>query len=193
MSLNEIANIEWQPRLWTYTQPAQTIFDELGLSEAQIQQQAPQLSNLPIEDLRERVGIFSIAAEIRTLTPETTIEFLTLNKARLSQLATLVDVDTYGLPEDTLIDIASSPIGINAEILIRHITHTLEQNPENGFLLGRLEEQLLLSALKYSKEQKDIDNQNRIQEVLTIVRKCSEKKNLNRDHFSQPALGLEIV
>jgi len=193
MSLNEITNIECQPSLLEYALSTQPILDELGLTEVLIQQLAPQLANLPAPALRERVGIFSIAAEIRTLAPSTTIKFLTLNIARLSQLSTLVDVDTESLSEGTLIDIASSPIGINSEILIKHITHTLEQNPENGFLLGRIDEQLLLSALKHSKEQNDIENQNRIKEVLSKVRKCSDKKNLNSNNFSQPTLGLEIV
>ncbi len=193
MSLNNKENIECQPSLLEYAQSTQPVLDELGLSEVLVQQLAPQLTNLPVQTLRERIGIFSAATEIRTLAPSTTIMFLTLNKDRLSQLATLVDVDTYGLPEDTLIDIASSPIGINAEILLRHITHTLEQNPGNGFLLCRLEEQLLLSALKYSKEQNDTDNEKRIAVVFSKVRKCSEKKKLNSNNFSQPTLGLKMT
>lgn len=179
---------EWQTFFEFYPDPTRTLLEGSGLDEEKILQQTPQLANIPIEDLKKRIGIFSATVEIKTLTPNITVEFLMLEQRRLSQLTTLaVEDDLTGA---TLVEICSSPIGINAEILLRHIACTIEQNPYDKFLLGKRDEQLLLSALQYSKEQEDITNKKRIEQILVKVKKSSEKKAHSITSFKPSPLSI---
>jgi len=188
MSLIDKENSEWYASFGFSPDETQMLLEECGIDGEQMLYQSPQLVNIPIEELQRRIGILSASTKINTLTPNTTKEFLMLGQRRLGQLATLaVEND---LTEVALVEIHSSPVGINAEILLRHIACTIEKNPYDKFLLGKRDEQLLISVLQYSKEKEDVTNIKRIEQILSKVQKCSEKKNLNTSSFKQPTLNI---
>jgi len=188
MSLIDAENREWQDSFGFYPELTQMLLDESGMRGEQMLHQTPQLVNIPIEELHKRIGMLSASAELRGLTIDTVNQFLMLDQRRLGQLATLAVEDD--LTESTLAGIHSSPVGIHAEILLRHIACTIERKPYVDFLLGKRDEQMLLSALQHSEEEEDFENTRRIEQILTKVKKCSGRKPQNIDCFKQTVLSV---
>jgi len=188
MSLIDVENTEWQISFGFYPVATQKLLDESGMYGESMLQQTPQLVNIPIEELRKRIGILSASTEVSVLTPNTAKAYVMLDQRRLGQLATLAV--SNDLTETTLAEINSSPIGINAEVLLRHIDCTIKERPYDRFILGKRDEQLLLSALQYSQEQEDTLNVRRIEQTLAKVKKSSGTKPSNIVSFKQSTLSI---
>lgn len=188
MSLIDVENTEWQTSFGFYPQVTQTLLEESGMDGEQMLHQTPQLVNIPIEELHKRIGMLSASAKLRGLAIDTANQFLMLDQRRLGQLATLAVEDD--LTESTLAEIHSSPVGIHAEVLLRHIACTIERKPYEDFLLGKRDEQVLLSALQHSEEEEDFESIRRIKQILSKVKKCSARKPQNIDCFKQSVLSV---